>query len=111
MLLVRVQPGELRDQERAVSPRLSGEPLPRIAHDQLVTAEDDELGQIELLHSQMPVVTAVQRGAEANVRVIDVIPSGTPERFTVLLLWLHFTARRLCPGCHPADTAVNRPPE
>ena len=56
-------------------------------HFQLVTADGETLGPMELGRPDWPPGSMIYRGGDqTNLRVIDVIPSEDPETFTILLV-------------------------
>jgi len=56
-------------------------------HFQLVTTDGEALGPIELDRTDWPLGSVIYRGVDqANLRVIDVMPSDDPETFTILVV-------------------------
>ena len=55
-------------------------------HFQLVTTDGETLGAVHLGPPDWPPGSVIYRGAEPNLRVVDVIPSEDAEMFTILVV-------------------------
>ena len=57
-----------------------------MAHFQLVTSDGEALGPIEVTRPDWHLGSVIYRGAQPDLRVVDVIASDDSELFTILVV-------------------------